>query len=297
MQQRPTMVLAAAALLSLATAGLAQPPSGVTPAMIATALPEEGAPVAEPGPYAVTSAAAFGAPGLLVFRPATLTAFPARDSLPVVVWGNGGCSMDTTRYNAFLTTIASHGFLVIGTAVQEGVPRRQANVEDLRSALDWTERENARTGSPLAGKIAVSRVAAMGQSCGGSLALALAADPRVTTVAVLNAGVAADGANTLAALHGPALLVNGHERDFAMAASRAAFDAIQNVPAFYAARHGAGHTGTMFHRGGGELANVASSWLRWQLKDDEEAAALFVGAACGLCADPNWEVAARLAEN
>jgi hypothetical protein len=108
-----------AVLAALAAPALAQPP-GITMEMINTTLPLEGAPPAEPGPYQVTSGPAFGSPGLMVFRPADLAAFPSRDTLPVLVWGNGGCAIDTARYGGFLSTIASHGFLVLGTAAQEG---------------------------------------------------------------------------------------------------------------------------------------------------------------------------------
>src|SRR5258708_1300455 len=118
-----TIVGAAAALITSATVCLPQPP-GITREMIARALPVEAAPPAEPGPYKITSESAFGSPGLLVFRPTTLDAFPKKDTLPVMVWGNGGCAIDSKRYAGFLTTIASHGFLVLGTVPQEGVPRR-----------------------------------------------------------------------------------------------------------------------------------------------------------------------------
>jgi hypothetical protein len=77
-----------------------------------------------PGPYKITSEGAFGSPGHRVFRPTTLDAFPKKDTLPLMVWGNGGCAIDSARYSGFLTTIASHGFLVLGTAAQEGAARR-----------------------------------------------------------------------------------------------------------------------------------------------------------------------------
>jgi hypothetical protein len=48
------------------------------------------------------------------------------------------------------------------------------------------------------------------------------------------------------------VLINGHERDFMMATSLANFEAINHVPVFYGARHGAGHTATVDHPGGGE---------------------------------------------
>jgi dienelactone hydrolase len=297
-----TIVAAAAALLTGASVCFAQPP-GITREMIERALPVEGAPLAEPGPYKVTSEGAFGSPGHLVFRPAALDAFPKKDTLPVMVWGNGGCAIDSTRYSGFLTTIASHGFLVLGTAAQEGAPRRQATAGDLRAAIDWAGKENARTGSPLKGKIAMDKVAVMGQSCGGFLSVALGADPRVKTIGMFNSGVqkATPGAppslvptsDALPKLHGPVLLINGHEPDFMMAQSAATFDMIDHVPAFYGARHNAGHTATVFHPGGGEFANVASNWLRWTFKGDKKAGAMFVGKNCGLCTDSNWDVRSK----
>jgi hypothetical protein len=70
--------------------------------------------------------------------------------------------------------------------------------------------------------------------------------------------------------------------------SQATFDAIHKLPAFYGARRNAGHTATVDHPGGGEWANVASSWALWQLKGDKQAARMFVGKDCTLCTDPNW---------
>src|SRR5689334_17899924 len=164
---KTSMFCAASVLLALAVGAAAQPP-GITREMINTTLPLEGAPLAVAGPYKVTSGAIKNAPGLMVFHPENLDAFPSRDTLPVLVWGNGGCGIDTTRYGEFLSTIASHGFLVLGTAAQEG-QQRQATADDLRGAVDWAFAENARDGAPLRGKIDTTQVAVMGQSCGGFL--------------------------------------------------------------------------------------------------------------------------------
>jgi hypothetical protein len=294
----------AAVVMALASAVLAQPPPGVTPEMIATALPVEGAPLAISGAYETASGPTFGNPGLVAFHPANLAAFPARDTLPVVVWGNGGCAIDSTRYSGFLSTIASHGFLVLATAPQEGAARRQATVDDLRGAIDWAVAENGRAGSPLNGKVATDQVAVMGQSCGGFLSVALGADPRVDTIGVFNSGVQPPEPNapanpnrpttdSLKNLHGPVLLINGGERDFMLAGSKATYDAITHVPAFYGARDNAGHTATVFHPGGGEFANVASDWLKWTFKKDAQAAEMFIGDDCGLCTNPTWDVEAK----
>src|SRR5262249_13008948 len=162
--------LAAYALVGLSAVCSAQPPPGVTPEMIAASLPEEGAPKAIPGPYQVTAEPAFGSSALRTFRPTNLDAFPKRDTLPVVVWGNGGCAVENPKYAGFLTTIASHGFLVItttGAPSPQGAPGPRATADDLKAAVDWAERESSRAGAPLKGKVDTQHMAVMGQSCGG----------------------------------------------------------------------------------------------------------------------------------
>jgi dienelactone hydrolase len=279
--------LALGLTLPLAIAGVIHAQrGGFTQEQIATALPLEGAPLAVPGPYKIESGPAFNSPGHVVYRPADLAPFPGRDTLPLMVWGNGGCAINSNRYAGFLTTIASHGFVVMATAAQPGVNR--ATADHLRAAIAWAETENARADSPLKGKIALDRIAIMGQSCGGFMALELGADPRVDTIGVFNSGAQGDVAGTVAKLRGPVLLINGHERDFAMAWSDATFDAITKLPAFYGARRNAGHTATVDHPGGGEFANVASNWIRWQFKGDKQAGRMFTGKDCSLCTDANW---------
>lgn len=304
------IVFAGATFLTGIGVSLAQPP-GVTREMISRALPLEGAPKAEPGPYQVLSEPAFGAPGLQVYRPTVLDAFPGKDTLPVMVWGNGGCGINSQTFSGFIGTIVSHGVLVVSTVPIEGAARRQETADDMRAAIDWAEKENARAGSPLKGKIAIDKVAAMGTSCGGFLSLTLGGDPRVKTIGVFNSGIQtppagqAQGnggrggpspqptADVLPKVHGPVLLLNGSDADFLMGASAATFEAINHVPAFYGARHNGGHSATYFHPGGGEFANVASNWLLWTLKGDKEAGRMFVGNNCGLCTNSNWDVKSK----
>src|SRR5580658_10461139 len=239
-----TIVVAAAVFLAGTGVCLAQPP-GITREMISRALPLEGAPKAEPGPYQVLSEPAFGSPGLQVYRPTALDGFPRKDTLPVMVWGNGGCGIDSRAFSGFITTIASHGVLGVGTVPLEGAARRQETADDMRAAIDWAGKENVRAGPPLNGKIATDKVAAMGTSCGGFLSLALGADARVKSIGVFNSGVqtppagqaAAPGrggpggqpsADALPKLHGSVLLLNGGEPDFLMGASAATFEALNN---------------------------------------------------------------------
>ena len=289
-------------LCLLSGIALAQPP-GITMEMINRQLPLEGAPLAEPGQYATLSEDAFASARHILFRPVELSGFPGQDTLPLVIWGNGGCAIDNPQYAEFLGTIASHGFLVMTTTVIEGEERRQQTADDLLAAIAWAKIENARSGSLLEGKIDTDQIAVMGQSCGGFLSVALGTDPRVTTIGVFNSGVQAPNpaaptgpyptTDALAQLHGPVLLINGGEVDFMLEASHANFAAINHVPVFYGARDNAGHTATMYHPGGGEFANVASNWLRYQFKQDAEAGKMFVGTDCSLCTNPDWKTESK----
>src|SRR5438477_3557936 len=166
---RTSLILGLTFSLTFGGMLLAQRGGGIDPAAVATALPLEGAPLAVPGPYKIESGPAFNSPGHVVYRPSDLTPFPSKDTLPLIVWGNGGCAINSNRYAGLLTTIASHGFVVMATAAQPGVTR--ATADHLRAAIAWAEAENTRAGSPLNDKIALEHVSVMGQSCGGFMAL------------------------------------------------------------------------------------------------------------------------------
>lgn len=289
--RKSSYAFASVALLAIAAVAGAQAPGGANVRDIGRQLPLEGAPLAIPGPYEVVSEPAAGLVGQVIWRPADLSAFPDKDRLPVMAWGNGGCGIDSTRYGGFLGTIASHGFLVISTVPAEGQTR--GTPELMIAAFDWAEAENARAGSPLRGKIATDRMAAMGQSCGGFMSVTAGADPRVGTIGMFNSAVQPPNPNgrggrgnatteALADVHGPILLINGGEVDFMYEPAQQNFAIINHVPVFYGARVNAGHTATVFHPGGGEFANVASNWLKYVFKGDAEAGKMFVGDACSL---------------
>jgi hypothetical protein len=280
-------------LLAFLTAACttAQPPGRDMTEILRT-LPLEGAPLAVPGPYQVTQEAAFDNPGFIVFRPVNLGAFPSQDRMPLLVWGNGGCNIDGRSYGGILSTIASYGFIAMATLPvepEEGEEaRRNATAEDMINAIDWAEQEAIREGSHLRGKIDIGQISAMGVSCGGFRMAAVAGlDPRVDSVGLLNTGVS--DTSELAGLHGPVLIINGGEVDFMYDTARENFEAINHVPVFLGARENAGHSATYPHPGGGEFANVISSWLRYQFKGDQEAGKMFVGNNCSLCTNDTWE--------
>ena len=97
---RISWLLAATACLSLSGVCSAQLPAGITPEMIASSLPEEGAPKAVPvptrSPWSRLSDASLRTLPSLEARQ-----IPEARHLPIVVWGNGGCAIDNTKYNGF----------------------------------------------------------------------------------------------------------------------------------------------------------------------------------------------------
>lgn len=294
----------AAALACCSGLQAAQPALPFDLKQLSIGLPEAGAPKAVVGPHAVTTGKPAAAPDLLVYRPRDLAKFAGDQALPIVIWGNGACLADGTQFAGFLSTIASYGFLVVGTAPVPGDPQARLTSANLIKALDWAQAEAARRGSVLAGRIRPDAVAVMGMSCGGNLALEAARDPRVKTLGMWNSGVWISGemrtgdgkllvATTkkdLAFIHTPTLYINGDNIDPAMANAADDVARLDKVPVFFGSRHGSGHSGTYSHANGGEFANIAVAWLRWQLQGNSEAAGKFVGADCSLCKDPNWTV-------
>lgn len=148
-------------------------------------------------------------------------------ALPVLVWGNGGCSDNGLSHSAFLREVASHGYYIIalGYARNEPVPRGQnaappappagtaaapqrrgqiggggelpldptetdaTVVAQMDMALAWAEAMNELTSSELKGHLDMTRIAVAGHSCGGLQSIKYAADPRIKTAMIFDSGV------------------------------------------------------------------------------------------------------------
>jgi dienelactone hydrolase len=290
------------------------------------------------GKYGAVMEADAGLPTHTVYRPASLAA--VGEKLPIVAFGNGGCVNVGNRFRYFLAEIASHGFLAvatgpIGPAAAEstassgemrgppapgspGAIRRalgplktgeaipaDTTAAQLLDAVTWAIAENSRAGSKYFGKLDTTKVAVMGQSCGGVQAIDAAHDPRVTTLGVWNSGafpidgrawsIAAANADkaTLKTLHGSAIYISGEPSDVAFKNADDDFDRIEGIPIFRGWREQTGHPGTYREPNGGEFGTVAVAWLQYQLKGDRTAAKMFVGPDCGLCKKPNWHVKSK----
>lgn len=262
------------------------------------------------GPYPAEKAVDPAFPGHVVYRPIDLQPFAARP-LPVLVWGNGGCSSDAASSRLFLAEIASHGYLVVAPGtIQSGpgfapkpIPKKidldvETTTAQVRAGIDMATRADHAPGR-WHGKIDPSRVAVAGWSCGGLQALQLAGDPRIKTVVILHSGVFDEGKNPikgievskslLKTLRTPILYILGGTSDVAYQNGRDDVARIDTVPVFLA-NHDVGHVGTLDEPNGGSEAQVTTNWLDWRLKGDAAAGRTFAGPDCTLCTDPAWNV-------
>ena len=169
--------------------------------------------------------------------------------------------------------------------------------------LDWAIAENNRHDSPLYGKLDTSKVATIGQSCGGPQAFKAAKDPRITTVVALNSSfpTAANptmvgGANdgwlaeklTLAAA-----LFNGGPADGGYSGAEQCYKALSpTLPILKASLNTVGHTGA-YPMPDLRWSSAVLAWLDWQLKGDANAVSTFAGPDCALCKDTDWWVDTR----
>lgn len=253
-------------------------------------------------------------PQHVVYRPKDLARLGGH-KLGVVAWGNGGCSDDGASSRFHLLELASHGYLVIANGrilsgpgappaeprppVAPGqLPPARNKAADLIAAIDWALQENARQGSPYFGRIDPRQIAVSGWSCGGVQAIRAGADPRVRTLVLQNTGILNNpgqvpipemnlGKDALQAIHTPTLYILGGPKDIAYENGMDDFRRIDHVPVAVA-NLPVGHGGTYLEPNGGKAAQVAASWLDWQLKGDTQAARRFTGKDCGLCKDHAW---------
>ena len=237
-----------------------------------------------------------------VFRPEDLTAIGNDNKLPIIVWGNGACANSPWEHINFLSEVASHGFLTIaiGPMPQEGERGSgRSEASQLLDAIDWAIAQNNDPISPLYNKIDTSNIAVSGMSCGGLQTLEVAPDPRVTTAIVCNSGIIGTpgggmpgmpqlSKDDLSKLHSPVLYLLGGETDIAYNNGMDDFERINHVPVFVA-NMDVGHGGTYSQPHGGEFAEVATAWYKWQLKGDDEAGKMFTGDKPLLSQSNVWE--------
>src|SRR5262249_20376255 len=90
--------------------------------------------------------------------------------------------------------------------------------------------------------------------------------------------------------HGPMLLLSGSADNVAdpLRNQKPVFEKT-NVPAVWATLFGAGHSAPSTGDSG-PYRPATTAWFLWRLAGDEKAGAMFKGAACGYCANPDWAI-------
>ncbi|MBN1655666.1 MAG: hypothetical protein JXA30_18015 [Deltaproteobacteria bacterium] len=230
------------------------------------------------GPFASQTINNTGPDGqYTMFRPTTL----GQNGFlhPPLTWGNGVTTTPAV-YPILLSTVASHGFVVIAsnsTAVTAAL---------LTAGLEWLLQENDNPSSELYQKLDPSRAITMGYSLGGGAALTAASHPNVIATIAMHP---APGGGA----HAPVLLYTGTADTIVAPAMVDMSYNLLNVPAFYASLEGATHMEPVM-TGGRELA-PSIAWLRMWAYKDEGARVFFYGDGCTLCAPPwtcktkNWQ--------
>lgn len=241
-------------------------------------------------------------PGFTIYRPADVqTTAKVEGPLPVVLFGNGGCSRNSLGFANFLTDIASHGYMVL--AVGPWSEREEPDAADVwriddenhtlkisdaqglvNHALNWLAAENERQGSDYYHAVNTENVAAMGQSCGGLQALIMGTmgDSRIKTTVALNSGANSPGdlldkmfsKNDLKKLSAPIIYVLGGSTDIATPNGSDDYRLIGHVPVVVAS-YEAGHGGTYAEPHGGTFGRLTRAWLNYQLKGDSRRDNLF----------------------
>lgn len=296
----PLFTVVLAVLLGPGSARADDPKAKAPPKPIAVTVGEGGS-----GPYKAILAGAPTLPKHTLYRPKDLSPFGKEKKLPIVLWGNGGGISNSAAYRRFLTEIASHGFLVVAIGPAEVAAKEgrgggggRSKSSELLDGLDWAIAQNEKS-DDYRGKIDTKKVAVMGHSLGGLQALEVSSDRRITTTILWNSGVLPGKSlgpkvtrDDLNKLHGPLAYFIGGSKDIAAKNAEADFQAIKDLPFFLASRD-VGHGGTYGEKNGGAFAVAGVAWLKWQLKEDKEAAKMFLGDHAGLADDAKWSVKAK----
>ena len=212
--------------------------------------------------------------GRTIYRPKDLA--PGKN-YPVLIWGNGGCSLNATDHTDFHLEIASHGYVIISDGTPKGTGNRDmVDVTTLGApqiqALTWGIQQNAKPCSRFYKSLDTVHVAGFGWSCGGIMTYGLSLDPRIFTSIIMSSGLLTADQTTLDKIHAPIAYVCGGSTDIAYDNCKRDYTNMKTVPTIFA-NDPVGHGGTYYSDNGGEFAKIAIAWFDWWLKADTTASA------------------------
>ena len=219
-------------------------------------------------------------PDFVVYRPLRM-----RGKMPVLVFCNGGCMDTSIGYENMLSDIASYGYVVVAIGEMQMFAQHDKDQHTpssiVKKALDWISQQATDPAAPYYNKVDADKIAAAGHSCGGAQVLANAADTRLKTYIILNAGMgkmtmADASAKSLKNLHAPILYLVGGTSDVAWKNAQMDYDAIKKNPVVLADNTQSGHGGTYEQPNGGANSRMVRAWLDWQVKDMQQNKSLFI---------------------
>ena len=222
----------------------------------------------------------------VVYRPKDLLHAHARcGSMPLLLFGNGGCSDTSVGYERMLSEIASHGYIVVAIGEMRDslneLPIGQTESSELMRGLELMLQLNRTKGTEYYRMIDTTKIAAAGHSCGGAQVLYNAGDPRLKTYMILNAGMgdmemAGASRGSLPKLHAPILYIVGGPKDVAFENAQKDYARISHVPVCLANHPASGHGGTYYDKYGGDYGRLVLDWLDWHLKGKQEKTKIFL---------------------
>jgi len=228
---------------------------------------------------------------------------PANVTIPVIVWGNGACTMSGTMFKDFLIEIASYGYLVIsnGNPVNSttstnpnvdfvlAMTTGQSKASMLTDSVDWVTKGAAAK----YGNIDATKIAAAGQSCGGLESFSASYhDDRIKRTVLFNSGVVDPKKKyLLKELKYPVAYFTGRKLDGAQANAESDWPLLPEGLKAVKCSLDTGHMGTYGSTGGGKFGKAAVAYFEWQFRDDPKAKLKFTDPSSeGSLVKDNWIV-------
>lgn len=238
------------------------------------------------GPFPTTTESNTGPDNkTVIYRPKTLG---ENGFLHAPIVFGPGIGMQATQLSGLLTSFASHGYVVVGTAVLNGGPNDPGNLTTMRNALNWILQQNEKAGSAYQGKLATKCAIAMGYSVGGTAAVELGGDPAIATTVSIHGHTASSD------MHGPLLQTSGDKDTVGRPMQQKTFDS-SKVQTFFGTVAGADH-GYIQSANGGVERHAIIAWMRYWINGDTGAKKYFWGDSCIACVSPwmdpkrkNWQ--------
>ncbi|KAK3904063.1 alpha/beta-hydrolase [Staphylotrichum tortipilum] len=209
------------------------------------------------------------------------TANTGTAKLPVLVWGEGGCTSDGSSNARFLNAVASYGYLVVASGAPGG--RGTTTAAMMTASIDFAVKV-AGTGRYV--NIDATKVMAAGFSCGGVEAMAMSWDPRVKTIGIFSSGLLTNY-TTASTFTKPIIYIIGGSNDVAYQNAERDFKALPAGTPAWKGNLPLGHGGDLNQANGGKFGRAGIAWMEFLFRGNQTAKNYFL--ADGYKVD-GWDV-------